>query len=65
MANKNPGQLGEYGPLGFVAKRFLSDNRGQPILRDDDLSEEGFAGLGATSIYFANVCNTLEEEMKK
>jgi len=65
MATKNADQLGEYGPLGFVAKRFLSDNRGIPILQDDDLSEEGFADLGATSLYFANVYNTLAEEIKK
>ena len=65
MATKNQILVGDYGPLGFVAKRFLSDITGHPILRVDDLSEECFDNLGLMSCYFNNMFRTLAEEMKR
>lgn len=46
------GEFGEYGPMGYVAKRWLSQLSGRTILRENDLSEEGFAELGVASLYF-------------
>lgn len=65
MLVENSSQLGAFGPLGFIAKRFLSHSKGQPILREDDLFEVGFPELGVVSNYFTFIYNSLAEEMKK
>ena len=65
MATNNAVKLRQYGPLGFLAKRVLSDMTGHPVLREDDLSEEGFGELGNLSIYFTDMFNRLAEEMRK
>jgi hypothetical protein len=54
-----------YGPLGFVAKRWLSEITGQPVLREDDLSEAGFDGVGVASFYFSSVGVAMAEQIKR
>jgi hypothetical protein len=46
------GSFDGYGPMGFVAKRWLSQISGREICQEDDLLEEGFSELGAASLYF-------------
>jgi len=53
-----------YGPLGFLAKRWLSEVTGQAITRDDDLGEEGFEGLGSPAFYFSTVCIAMVEQIE-
>ena len=65
LATTNAAMLGQYGELGLLAKRFLSDTTGHPILRDDDLSEEGFDNLGAVSLVLTSVFRALAREIVK
>lgn len=50
-----------YGPIGYVAKQWLSEISGRPIIRPDDLLEDGFSDMGLTCFYFAKVWTRLNE----
>ena len=65
LATTNGAMLGQYGELGFLAKRFLSDTTGHPIFREDDLLEEGFENLGAVSLVLTGVFRALAREVVK
>ncbi len=57
----NGAPAGGYGPIGYLAKQWLSEISGRPIMRPDDLLEDGFPDMGLTCFYFAKVWIRLRE----
>ena len=65
MVIRNSGRTAGYGIVGFLAKRWLSQISGRPILHEESLAEAGFDDLGLSAFYFNRVSVAIGEEFSR